>query len=170
MTLKIVPKRVNRSAPSGYILGRVDAGRGPAQWIRGASLAAAGVATTGQVAAAAAVNHGFGFSVQGRPAANLIAGPGIWVRQITFQTGGAASIIAQVAATSTYVISIQTLISGVYTQIGTITFSAGGTVGALAWSSSPVSIPSGQPLQLVFPAVQDATLANIVAVVDGVFS
>jgi hypothetical protein len=167
---KIVPHRVTRSAPSGYIFGRLDKGRGPGQWLKGSSLLAAGVATAAAVAAAAAANHGFGFSVQGRPAAGQILGPGLWTSNITFQTGGAASIIAQVAATSSAVFNIQTLISGVYTTIGTITFAAGGTVGALAWIASPETVPTGQPLQVVCPASQDATLANIVGVVDGSFS
>jgi hypothetical protein len=140
------------------------------EWLSLTDLTAIGVATAGSVAQATATNHGFGFSIQGIPPAGAILGPGLWASNITFQTGGTYTISAQVAPTGSPVWNIQTLISGVYTTIGTITWTAGSTSAVLAWLSSPVLIPAAQPLQIALAAMADATLANVTGLIDGVFS
>lgn len=111
--------------------------------------------------------RGFGFSNPGLPAANTYLGVGSWPTNIVFATAGPVEVVAGTAATASAVFTIEVLVSGTWTSIGTLTFAASGTVATLAIIGSPVTVTAGQLLRLVTPVVQDATLADIGGIVNG---
>ena len=120
---------------------------------------------TGPAGSGGTASHGFGISVQGKPAANVIIGLGAWPDNRVFSTTSAIEVVADTAATASTVFTIEVLISGTWTSVGTITFSSSGTVGALAITSSPVTVTAGQLLRVVTPVTQDATLADVGGIV-----
>jgi hypothetical protein len=150
-----------RNAPSGYLVGRASRGRGPLELMDAAGLAAVGIATKASQNAQAA-QCGFRFFVGGRPGAGEKIGQGVWGHPVAFENGQSpASVVTSVIpAASTAVWHIETLIAGVWSVIGTITFSTASFVGVLNWTAA-VTIPSGQPVALYAPASQDATMADI---------
>ena len=165
---KIVPRKTAHGIPQGYLLGRLPgAGKGPAQLINLAALSGLfGLATGAQAAAGSAV-HGFGFSISGRPGAGQVIGIASFPYQMTFVSADPGdSAVSTVAATGSAVFLIQTQVSGIWTTIGTITWSAGGTTGAVAWTAGV--LPANQQFRVLAPAAQDATLADISVRVQGV--
>ena len=156
-----------RNIPAGYLVGRASRGRGPMELIDGASLGQVGIASK-QSQNAQAAQCGFRFFVGGRPGAGERIGAGVWGHSVTFENGQSpTSVIASLTpATSSAVWQIETLIAGVWTVIGTITFNAASLVGVLNWTA-PVTIPAGQQVALYAPASQDATLADITGTVYG---
>lgn len=113
--------------------------------------------------------HGFGFSIPGKPPANTVIGYGSWPSNITFASTGPIEMIAEVAATASTVFTIEVLISGTWTSIGTLTFAASGTSATLSITGSPVTITAGQLLRIVTPVTQDSTLANVGGMVNGTY-
>lgn len=168
MSIKRVPRRSTQQTPSGYIWGRKSPGNGPVELLNLADLLAFGLASKASASGAAAV-HGFGFSIQGRPGAGQVVGIGSWALQMTFTSAAAGdSVVSSIAATSTATFNILALISGVFTQVGTIVFAAGSTTGAVAFAGGFYQLPANTQLKLVAPASQDATLADISGLVYGV--
>ena len=76
-------------------------------------------------------------------------------------------VTAGVAATNSAAFSVQAVISGIFTEVGQITFSAAGTIAAVTWNTGQFTLPAGTQLRLVAPASQDATLSNIAGKVVG---
>ena len=164
---RIIPRKTTHGIPQGYVVGRAaGAGKGPMQLLGLNELQSMGVASAAQAAAGSAV-HGFGFSISGRPGAGQIIGIASFPYQMTFTSADPGdTVVSTVAATSSAVFNIQTQVGGIWTTIGTITFSAGGTVGAVAWTSGV--LPANQQFRLVAPASQDTTLSDISGRVVGV--
>lgn len=168
MTIKKITRRMQQAVPSGYVLGRVSKGVGPAELIDLRGLTQLGVASAA-AAAAGSTSHGFGFSIIGRPTSGEIIGVGVWPGQMTFTSADPGDVVtSQIAATGSAVFQMQAIVSGVFTQVGTITFSAGDTTGAVAWGSGSYQLAANAQLRLVAPAAADATLANISGKVIGV--
>lgn len=160
---RIVPRKTASQAPPGYILGRrPGTGIGPAEWLDINTLRSMGIASLAD-AAAGSVEHGFGFSISGRPTAGQIIGIASFPFVMSFFSADPGdSVGSGVAATGTPAFLIQTQVSGIWTTEGTITWSAGGVVGAVAFSpSNPWVLPANQQFRLVAPASQDATLSDI---------
>jgi hypothetical protein len=68
----------------------------------------------------------------------------------------------QVAATASAVFTVNNIVGGVPTAIGTITFAIGGTVGTFASTGSAAqSLAAGNVLQVIAPVTPDATAAGL---------
>jgi hypothetical protein len=169
MSKNIVPRRSTQQVPAGYIWGRLPGtGTGPVQLLNLQDLDKFGIASKA-VAAKAAVVHGFGFSISGRPGAGQIIGIASFPYQMTFTSGDPGDVvIATVAATSTAEFDVQTQVGGVWTTMGTLIFAAAGTTAPVAFTGGAFVLPAGQQFRLVAPASQDATLADISGRVVGV--
>lgn len=76
---------------------------------------------------------------------------------------------ANVAATASTVFVINAVRGGVTTQIGTLTFAAGGTVGTYASlaGANAVIFGVGDELTIVAPATRDTTLSTIAITMAG---
>jgi hypothetical protein len=72
---------------------------------------------------------------------------------------GSCSAVALVAATAESIFKIYKTVSGVTTQIGTITFAAGEETGVVAFTAP--NIQKGDLITLYAPTIADATLADI---------
>ena len=167
MSINKIVRRTTQQAPSGYILGRKSPGNGPVELLNLADLQAFGIASKQQAAAGSAVD-GFGFSICGRTGAAQIICTGVFAKDITFVSLDPGDIVtAGVAATSSAAFSVQAVISGIFTEVGQITFSAAGTIAAVTWNTGQFTLPAGTQLRLVAPASQDATLSNIAGKVVG---
>ena len=68
--------------------------------------------------------------------------------------------IAATAATAEAVFTVEKVVAGTPTQIGTITFAAAGTVGTFG-ASSEVTLAAGDVVRITAPATADATLADL---------
>lgn len=109
----------------------------------------------------------FRFFIGSPPTANEELGSGNWGHDVSFDNGQPGSIITSLLpAASTAVLHIKTIVSGVLTEVGTITFAAAGKVGTLNWIA-PITITAGTPISLWGPSPSDATLGNITGVVQG---
>lgn len=166
---KIVVPGLSRGKgiPKGYLLGRVDSGRGPVQLVRGQQLMRLGIASASATNSKLA-QCGFTFYAGGLMLSNEDLGSGSWAHDVTFQNGvDGSSIISQTPATSTAVFNIYALQISGPTLIGTITFSAGGSVGLLNFPAS-FTIPAGTAVRLNAPSPADATLASVTGTVVGI--
>lgn len=110
------------------------------------------IATTGFVQAA--IIKGISIFRSGIPLANEITGGGISPYSLTFSAAN-SSAKSQVAATASSIFTIRK--NG--TQVGTITFSAAGTVGVISFSVT--SVAANDVITVQAPASADATLADI---------
>lgn len=111
---------------------------------------------------------GFGFNVGGLMSVGELLGAGVLDEDISFPSATRPPVVvSQFPATASAVLNIKALIAGVETQVGTITFAAGGTTGVVAWSPSPYTLPSGTPLRLYAPSPRDITLSMITGLVPG---
>lgn len=155
------------NVPPGVLLGRLPGGgTGEVQLLNLQQLRLLGVNTKGSGSAAQAA-AGFGFTVGGKPTADQLIGIGIWGEAITFATADARDVVtALIPATATATFTIWALNAlNVPTQYGTITFAAGVTTATVAWSPNPFALAKGAQLKVYAPADQDATLADISAIV-----
>lgn len=167
MSLKKIIRRTTQQAPSGYVLGRRSPGVGPVELLKLSDLRALGVATAAQVAAGSST-HGFGFSISGRPSTGQIIGIASWPAQMTFVSADPGDVaVSNIAATASAFFSLQTPVSGIWTEVGRITWSAAGTTGATTWTGGTFQLPANQQLRVVAPSPQDATLSDISAKVVG---
>jgi hypothetical protein len=169
VTKKIIPRTNKHGIPPGYLMGRLPgAGVGPVQLINLQGLQGFGVATAAQAAAGSAV-HGFTFSITGQPSAGQVIGIATFPYQMTFVSADPGDVAnSTVAATSSAAFDIQVQVSGIWTTIGTITWSAGGTTGAVAFSGGTWVLPAATQFRVLAPNPKDATLADIAARVQGV--
>ncbi len=110
------------------------------------------IATTAFVQAA--IIKGISIFRSGIPLANEITGGGISPYSLTFSAAN-SSAKSQVAATASSIFTIRK--NG--TQVGTITFSAAGTVGVISFSVT--SVAANDVITVQAPASADATLADI---------
>ncbi|CAB4132021.1 hypothetical protein UFOVP134_2 [uncultured Caudovirales phage] len=161
-----IPGRgAGRSIPSGYLIGRTSKGQGRLELMGINELTSIGMASNHAVANATSNLPGFNFNIGGRPAAGEEVGSGTWGHNVIFDPAQVTyTITASIPSTGTAVFDIK-VFSGVYTAIGTITFTSSAT-GVLAWVGEPV-IPAGVQISLWAPASQDATLAGITGIVYG---
>jgi hypothetical protein len=174
MPVKLAPKVAvpgrgpGRNVPNNVLIGRQPGvgGRGPLQILDLLALKGMGLATAKSVGNQ--LNQaGFTFNAGGLLGNDEDLGEGTWGHAVTFTNGVAgSSVVAQYAATGTAVFDITAIISGVPTVFGTITFSAGGTVGVVNFPALFV-IPLGGIVRLNAPSPADATLASVSGVVMG---
>lgn len=168
MPLKKIIRITSGQAPSGYIVGRASAGEGPLELLNLRDLQGLGVASR-QQAAQGSARHGFGFSITGRPGNGQVIGIGVWPKAMTFTSAAAGdSVVATVGAHAMAVFNMQALVMGVFTTVGTITFAANGTVGAVAWTGGQYLLAANAQLKLIAPSPQDAALADISGTVIGI--
>ncbi len=116
---------------------------------------------------------GLGFNAGGLYLNNENLGSGVFGTDITFTNGDPKTVVeALLPATATAVLTINTIdyTTGTITQVGTITFAAGGKIGTVAWSSSPYTLPTGTIINIDAPATADTSLGSITAVLNGVSS
>lgn len=109
---------------------------------------------------------GFSFYSGGLLLDNEELGAGVWTTDILFQSGQLYDISSIFPATADAVFTIKQLITGIWMDIGTITFSAGTKMGVLAWTA-PVTIPAGVPISLWAPSVADVTLSSVTGMING---
>jgi len=148
--------------PSGYFLGRVDAGEGPAQLIAiDDVIRAAGGGKTNVPAV------GFGFYDGGRLNDHELLGAATFSRNVKFPGSRSSTVTAVIPASA---MAVFTMVDPTLTTVGTITFAAGSTTGVIAWSPSPYTLAAGQPLQLYAPTPADPALAFISGLVNGSFA
>ena len=141
MSINKIVRRTTQQAPSGYILGRKSPGNGPVELLNLADLQAFGIASKQQAAAGSAV-HGFGFSISGRPGNAQVIGIAVFPKTMTFVSADPGDVAtAGVGATGSPAFLFQTPVSGVFTTIGTLTFT--GTIGAVVWSGGTFILPPG---------------------------
>ena len=166
---RIIPRKTTHGIPQGYVVGRAaGAGKGPMQLLGLNELQSMGVASAAQAAAGSAV-HGFGFSISGLPGAGQVIGIATFPYQMTFTSADPGDVVnSTVAATGTPAFQMQVQVSGVWTQVGTITWAAAGYVGAVAWTGGSYVLAANTQMRLVAPASQDATLSDISGKVVGV--
>jgi hypothetical protein len=120
-----------------------------------------------QAGGGAPARSGFGLFAGGLLSAGELLGEAVWGFSITFQSPDTASVAAcDYPATASAVLKLVTLVSGVPTAVGTITFAAGSLSGVVAFSAS-VTIAEGVGLQVIAPNPADATLANVRASING---
>jgi|SRR5665213_2099854 len=166
---RIIPpgRGQGRNIPGGYILGRTRGARsGAVQLLDLQNLAAMGVGTVaGQTAASS--RAGFGFSAGGTLKSGELLGTGVWARAVTFGTGS-YSITSLIPAHASATFILKAIIAGVPTQVGSFVFAAGGKSATLTWSPTPYTNPAGTPLQLIAPTPNDANLASLTGIVNGV--
>lgn len=156
---------VRQVIPPGYILGRLR-GSGDVELLNLRDLRQFGVATKAEHDQATK-KAGFGFFAGGLLDAGETLGTGAWAHEITFSHGDPDTLVtARFAATATAVLLIKTIVAGVETTGGTITFNAGSTNGVVAFIPALV-VPAATQLKLYAPAVADATLAEITGIVTG---
>lgn len=150
--------------PPGYILGRGRvSGTGEVELLNLQQLQAMGVASSGQVAAATALNHGFGFNVTGLMTAGQLIGTAIYGFDITFFDVSAGDVfsclIAPTGAASMPLIARAG--GGASIQVGAINFNAGSKTGALAWGVNPFLLAKGTSLSLLAPLSADASFSGV---------
>lgn len=152
--------------PKGYIIGRTSHGTGPLELLGVLGLRQAGISTA---ASNPQANHaGFGFFIQGLMLDGETIGSGSWGKTITFLDGG--SVTSQVPAHATAVFTIQKIVGGAPSNVGTITFAAGSTVGVIAWSGGQVSFSTGDVVRLIAPNPHDPALADVTGNIDGLIT
>jgi len=170
-----IPKKVLRKTSQGmlpgYMLGRLGGhGYGPVELLSLNDLVGPGFGLASAAAAAAgSAVHGFGFSISGLPGAGQVIGIATFPYQMTFTSADPGDVVnSTVAATGTPAFQMQVQVSGVWTQVGTITWTAAGYVGAVAWTGGSYVLAANTQMRLVAPASQDATLSDISGKVVGV--
>lgn len=162
--------------PPGYLIGRPGGlgGQAAPQLIDARLFATQ--AYVKQIAGSGGItgSHGFGFFCGGLPSAAEIIGGGMFPVPMTFTTGDPFTEVAsEYPAAGSAVFNINTWVGpqpGTVTQVGTITFSAAGYLGVVAWIGSPYTLPAFTILELQAPNPQDLTLAWITGTINGVAS
>jgi hypothetical protein len=154
-------------APPGTVLGRTaQGGKGDIQFLNLRALTGLGLASaSGVVKALPPV--GFGFTIDGLPGDHQLIGSGAFSRDVTFDgTDPGTTVTSILPAAANAVFTLTILILGVPTIVGTITFAAGSTTGAVVWSP-PLDLLAGTFFSLWAPTPADATLASINGLVIG---
>jgi hypothetical protein len=168
MPLNKVPRTTTQQAPTGYIIGRASPGVGPLEFLNLRDLQQLGVASKAD-AGAGSTQHGFGFSIQGRPSDGQVIGIAVFPKPMTFTSAATGdAVVSTTPAHASAVFSLLTPVSGVFTQVGTITFAAGSTTGVVAWSGGQYTLAANAQLKMVAPAIQDPALSDISGKVVGV--
>jgi hypothetical protein len=164
---KIV-RRTTQQMLSGFILGRGSPGVGPVELLDLQALRQFGIASKADAAAGGSTLHGFGFSISGRPSAGQVIGIAVFPNDITFVSEDPNDVVTStVAATSSAAFSVQALISGVFTEVGQITWGAAGKTGTVTFDGGQYLLSAGTQLKLVAPNPQDTTLSDIAGKVVG---
>jgi hypothetical protein len=82
-------------------------------------------------------------------------------RALIVPAGATLSLaIARVAATGTPSVTVNHVVSGTATAIGSIAWAAAGTVGTFTFAAA-VTFAAGDILEMLWPATADATLADV---------
>lgn len=111
---------------------------------------------------------GFGFFAQGLLTSGETLGQGIFPTDMEFVDGDPATIVeCTVPATGTVTLALVTFVSGISTQIGTITFTVGALTGITTWQAGDYTLPAGNIIQVMVPGAADPTLAYITATING---
>jgi hypothetical protein len=111
---------------------------------------------------------GFGFFIGGLMTDGELLGSGVFDKDITFpSTANTPVVKSEFPATASAVLNLKSISGGVETQRGTITFAAGATDAAVAWTGSTYILPAGDRLRLYGPAVHDTTLSMITGLIPG---
>lgn len=157
-----------KGIPPGYILGRSSQGKGDVELLNLGQLRKFGVSTKGS-AVHSVSRAGFGFNAQGLLNPGEVIGAGVWGFDITFsdtddQTLATALIPASVARDFTF-IGLDP--SNIPSVVGGIHFAVGVPAGVVSWVGGSFLNLAGKPLQVVAPAVADASLADVTAIVSG---
>lgn len=161
----IIMAGLRGSIPPGYLLGRKAGGVGPVQLISPDEAVAAGLVPRPTPPPPV----GFGFTVDGLMSDHELIGSGVFSRDIEFSGGGntGTTISCLLPATSSAAFTIIATLSGVPTQIGTITFAPGALSGVVAFTDTV--LPAGSPLTVYAPTPADATLGTVTATVTGAY-
>lgn len=158
---------VRQSLNPGTVIGRVSGGFGAAEQIPisalGRQLVKSGTVAPGPMAASA--QSYLGFFLQGPLQANHIFYGAISHKTLIFPSAIAASFaLAEIACTANVIIPLY--FSGIG-QVGTITFTAGGTAGTVNWLAPPYTLAANIVPYIVGPNILDLTIAGISILLAG---
>lgn len=152
--------------PTGYLMGRVSSGHGPAELISVQQLQRLGIRSTKAGSASLGNQAGFTFSISGIVPANTLLGTATWSRDLTFHNGDANdSGVALSPPASSYAFR---MLDATLVQVGQITVTTAG-VFATVWSSDPLVWPAGKPMLVYTQVAPDGSLAGVNARVVGYF-
>lgn len=111
---------------------------------------------------------GFGFFVGGLMTNGELLGMGVFDKDIAFPSVVNSAVVKSLfPANGPAVLNIMAVIAGVDTQVGTISFTAGGQVGTVIWMTDPYVLTNGTPLKLFAPSPRDITLSMVTGLVPG---
>jgi hypothetical protein len=112
--------------------------------------------------------RGFGLNTTNLFSAGEELGACVFEDDITFPSATRSYYVtSEVAATGIATAKIYERNAGVETQVGTIVWSAGGTVATVTWTPNPYTLIAGRKLKVYAPSPRDATLANVTGEVPG---
>jgi hypothetical protein len=164
--IRIPGLRRGQGVPTGYLVGRVSSGHGPAELISVQQLARLGVKSSKNGSNALGNQAGFTFSISGVVPANTLIGVGSWSKALTFHNGDTNnSGVAISNPASDYRFR---MLDNTLAQVGFIDVTTAG-VWSVVWTSDPLSWAAGTPMQVWTQVAPDGALAGVNARVVGYF-
>lgn len=141
----------------GVLVGRPRGGKGALQLLRQEDLKRMGLVTRRSISQQN--QAGFTFQVNGVPSDNEFVGQGSWGKDVTFHNGDANNhVVSLTAAAGT---PAMRMLASDLSDLGTITWAAGGFEGTVAWVTDPYVHPAGALMLLYCPTPADANLSGM---------
>lgn len=157
-----------KTMPTGYLLGRTSGGQGDVELLGPQQLRSLGIAHQTELLQRT-TNAGFGFFIEGLMLAGETLGSAVFPFDVTFTDGNVDTTVTSLTpATAGAVLKLNSVDAAhIPYNVGSITFSAAGTVGVVTWVSGSFVLLAGRAITLVAPAAADATLASVTGIVTG---